>query len=147
MEIHQLGKAADKFRAEYKRRDLNFIVEHWTKHMKGLEDCDRLSCENVFATLLEMKFEDDLRHQWNVGGSTDTGKPSKLEDLLNFVKSRSNLDFVDEEPSKPGPSEKSKAPSRQNEQRRETQNRPPQPATFKCLACKQEGHTLSRCDA
>ncbi len=144
---HLLSLMIDK-EFGYNKRDLNFIVDHWETHLRGLEECDGLDYSTIFATLLESKFKDDLRHQWNVGGM-NSERPSTMTELLTFIKSRANSDLIDGGPKcatqSAAPPRKYKPPNR-SDVKKESNYKTQLPSVLKCAICKEEGHTISRCD-
>ena len=53
---HLLSLMIDK-EFGYNKRDLNFIVDHWETHLRGLEECDGLDYSTIFANVGGMNFE------------------------------------------------------------------------------------------
>ncbi len=145
---HLLSLMIDK-EFGYNKRDLNFIVDHWETHLRGLEECDGLDYSTIFATLLESKFKDDLRHQWNVGGM-NSERPSTMTELLTFIKSRANSDLIDDGPKcatqSAAPPRKYKPPPNRSDVKKESNYKTQSASVLKCAICKEEGHAISRCD-
>ncbi len=117
-----------------------FILENWSTHLSGLNDCKTLSGSCILAAQLEDQFGKELAHQWSLA-SEDSDTPPTTEQILVFVKSRLNtaLKKLNNSTSQQKHNKSATKPSRAV--MKVTTSSPAQT----CSVCSFPEHSLSKC--